>query len=81
MARDIIHTNDTYRAATEDVTQEMERNKATAKHVVWPSCAWLLLSSFHFLWAIHPISPVEREREREREREKGERERESKRNG
>ena len=28
--------------------QEMERIKATAKHVVWPSCAWLLLSFFPF---------------------------------
>ena len=27
-------------------------------HVAWPSCAWLLFSFFHFLWAIHPIRPV-----------------------
>ena len=28
--------------------QETERNKATAKYVAWPSCAWLLLSFFLF---------------------------------
>ena len=26
----------------------MERNEATAKHVAWPSCAWLLLRFFPF---------------------------------
>ena len=32
----------------QDVPQEMERNEATAKHVDWPSCAWLLLRFFPF---------------------------------
>ena len=31
-----------------DGPQEMERNKATAKHVAWSNCTWLLLSFFPF---------------------------------
>ena len=37
-----------YRADGVDGQLEMERNKATAKHVAWPSCAWLLLSFFPY---------------------------------
>ena len=32
----------------QDGPQEMERNEATAMHVAWPSCAWLLLRFFPF---------------------------------
>ena len=32
----------------QDGTQEMERKRATAKAVAWPSCAWQLLSLFPF---------------------------------
>ena len=32
----------------QDGAKEMERNEATAKHVAWPSCAWLLLRFFPF---------------------------------
>ena len=41
---------------TDDGPQEMERNKATAKHVAWPSCAWVRLSFFPFPVG-HPMSP------------------------
>ena len=48
-----------YSARVQYDPQEMERNGATAKHVAWPSCAWLLLHFFpFFLWAIlrpHPV--------------------------
>ena len=37
-----------YLVRPQDVPQEMERNEATAKHVDWPSCAWLLLRFFPF---------------------------------
>ena len=34
--------------SAQDGPQEMERNQATAKHVVWHSCAWVLLSFFPY---------------------------------
>ena len=37
-----------YRADGVDVAPEMERKYATAKHVAWPSYAWLLLNFFQF---------------------------------
>ena len=37
-----------YSARAQAGPQEMERNEATAKHVAWPSCAWLLLSFFPY---------------------------------
>ena len=37
-----------YSARVQYDPQEMERNGATAKHVAWPSCAWLLLRFFPF---------------------------------
>ena len=37
-----------YSARAQDGQQEMERNEASAKHVVWPSCAWLLLRFFPY---------------------------------
>ena len=37
-----------YSARAQDGPQEMERNEATAKHVAWPSCSWLLLSFFPY---------------------------------
>ena len=37
-----------YSAHAQDGPQEMERNQSTAKHVVWPSCAWVLLSFFPY---------------------------------
>ena len=33
-----------YSARAQDGPQEMERNQATAMHVAWPNCSWLLLS-------------------------------------
>ena len=44
--RDLIQV--WYRVDVVDVKQEREGNKATAKYVAWPSCAWLLLSFFLF---------------------------------
>ena len=46
--------SDLYSACAQDDPQEMERNKAKAKHVAWPSCAWLLLSLFPFPVG-HPV--------------------------
>ena len=37
-----------YSARAQDGPQEMERSLATAKHVAWPTCGWLLLSFFPF---------------------------------
>ena len=37
-----------YSARAPDGPQEMERNLATAKHVAWPSCSWLLLRFFPY---------------------------------
>ena len=37
-----------YSARAQDGPQEMQRNLATAKHVAWPRCAWLLLSFFPY---------------------------------
>ena len=37
----VNQTTPKYSARAQDGTQEMERNEATAKHVAWPSCAWL----------------------------------------
>ena len=37
-----------YSARAQDGSQEMERNEATAKHVAWPSCAWLQLTFFPY---------------------------------
>ena len=51
-----------YRADGVDGPQEIERNLATAKHVAWPSCAWLLLNSFPFPVGHHPIRPVQKSR-------------------
>ena len=35
-----------YSACGQDGPQEMERNEAAAKHIVWASCAWLQFSFF-----------------------------------
>ena len=37
-----------YSARAQGGPQEMERNEATAKHIAWPSCAWLLLTFFPY---------------------------------
>ena len=42
------HLSAQYSARVQDGQQEMERNEATAKHVAWPNCAWLLLRFFPF---------------------------------
>ena len=46
-----------YRVDGVYVAQETERNKATAKYVALPSCAWLLLSIFPFP-VRHPLHPL-----------------------
>ena len=55
------HLSAQYSARVQDGQQEMERNEATAKHVVWPSCAWLLLRFFPY-----PVGQPEHEHCRER---------------
>ena len=42
----------------QDGAKEMERNEATAKHVAWPSCAWLLLRFFPFPVGHSVAAPV-----------------------
>ena len=37
-----------YRVRLQNGPQEMERNEAAAKHIVWASCAWLQFSFFPF---------------------------------
>ena len=44
----VNQTTPKYSARAQDGTQEMERNEASAKHVAWPSCAWLQLSLFPY---------------------------------
>ena len=44
-----------YSARAQDCPQEMEIIQATANHVAWLSCAWLLLSFFLFPVG-HPMS-------------------------
>ena len=48
---------DMYRVDGVDVAQETERNKATAKYVALPNCAWLLLS-FFLLPVQHTLHPL-----------------------
>ena len=43
-----------YSACGQDGPQEMERNEAAAKHIVWASCAWLQFSFFPFPVG-HPV--------------------------
>ena len=44
----VDHVQSSVQPADIDGPQEMERNEATAKHVAWPSCAWLQFSFFSF---------------------------------
>ena len=50
-----------YRADGVDGPQEMEKNKQQPSMLPGPAVPGSCLASFHFLWAIHPIRPVEKQ--------------------